>query len=463
MGVSLELTLPDFFPQQIEFLNSKSRHTGYGGARGGGKSFVARWCAVLLALKYAGVQILLTRRTYPELRENHIVPLQKILKCQEDNTIANFKAADKVFVFPNGSRIVCGYCANELDVLQFQGQSYDVIFVEEATLFTEFQITCLIECNRPSGLTKNPFKPMMKYTMNPGGASHQYFKRLFIDKQYQRSEKPEDYTMIRSKVYDNTFIMQNDPDYVRMLENLPEDRRKAMLDGDWDAFEGQFFTEFNRDVHVIKPFVIPKEWRIYRSRDYGLDMLSCHWYAMDFSGNVYVYKEIYQSGLIVSEAGELINNNTTEKIYMDICPPDLYNKNSQTGKSAADIFWEKCGHNLTKASNDRVNGWLAVKEFLRLQKDEQGKVHPKLFIFENCTNLIRCIPQAVYDTKKTNDICNEPHEITHSLDDLRYFCISWTRTPVVPKPTISYEENPLDGYKTIQQEEEDGGYYEGVF
>ena len=98
--------------------------------------------------------------------------------------------------------------------------------------------------------------------------------------------------------------MENNPEYVQELERLPDKLRRAMLYGDWDAFEGQFFEEFDRDIRVIQPFVIPKEWRIYRTRDYGLDMLACYWIALDHDNNAYVFKELYESGLIVSEAGK---------------------------------------------------------------------------------------------------------------------------------------------------------------
>ena len=116
---------------------------------------------------------------------------------------------------------------------------------------------------------------------------------------------------------------------------------------------------------------------------------------------------------------------------MDLAPPDLYNRNSQTGKSAVDIFREESGHYLTKASNDRVNGWLAVKEWLAMTTDNQGNKHPKLRIFANCTNLIRCLPLLVHDEKNPNDCKTEPHEITHAPDALRYFCSSWTFAPII--------------------------------
>lgn len=165
--------VPSLYEPQLNFINAKSRYVGYGGARGGGKSFVARILIILLALKYNGIQILILRRTFPELRENHIIPLRRLLKSDDldkSERIAVWKSADKVFEFPNGSRVVMGYCDGEMDVLQFQGQSYDVIFMEEATQFTQFQFNCLTECNRPSGLVQGDiFSPRMYFTANPGG------------------------------------------------------------------------------------------------------------------------------------------------------------------------------------------------------------------------------------------------------------------------------------------------------
>jgi phage terminase large subunit len=419
-----ELKIQEPFPQQIEFFMAQAKYIAYGGARGGGKSWAARTKAVLLALGYKGIQILLLRRTFPELRENHINPLRSMLKG-----IATYKETEKAFVFPNGSRIKLGYCAAEADVLQYQGQAYEIIFMEEATQFTEFQFAALTETNRLSSeyqaanIGGDLIKPRMYFTCNPGGCGHTWVKRLFIDRDYRQSERPEDYVFIASKVYDNKFIMENDPDYVRTLENLPEDRRKAMLDGDWDIFEGQYFGEFNREIHTIEPFKIPNDWSRSFVMDYGLDMLAGYWVAMDELGRAYVYREVYKSGLIITDAIKTIKEMTPgdETISQWIAPPDMWNRRQDTGKSVADIFGEH-GIYLTKASNNRVQGWYNLKEWLQVKTDEYGKKTAALRIFKNCNNLIRCLPAVQYDTKDPNDVAREPHELTHSVDAIRYWC-----------------------------------------
>ena len=118
----VNLNIPDPNPKQQLFFEAVARYIAYGGARAGGKSWAMRVKFVLLCLFYSGIQILLLRRTLNELTENHVNPLLILLKG-----IAKYNKQEKVFSFPNGSRLKLGYCANEQDVLQYQGQAYDVI------------------------------------------------------------------------------------------------------------------------------------------------------------------------------------------------------------------------------------------------------------------------------------------------------------------------------------------------
>ena len=211
-------------PRQAEFFASRARHTAYGGARGGGKSWAMRRKLVLLALRYDGLQILLLRRTLPELYENHVRPL-----LAELGGAVPYSASQREFRFPNGSRIRLGYCAQEQDVYQYQGQEYDVIGMEEATHFSEAQMQFLTTCNRT---VRADFPPRMYYTCNPGGVGARLGQapvpRPGLPRQRARGGLP---LHPRARVRQPRCSCSATPGYVRTLENLPEHLRRAYLEG----------------------------------------------------------------------------------------------------------------------------------------------------------------------------------------------------------------------------------------
>ena len=394
-------------PRQLEFFRARAKHIAYGGARGGGKSWAARSKAVMLSYRYPGINILLLRRTLPELRQNHLVPLQSMLYGR-----ARYKETERVFIFPNGSRINLGYCDTESDVYQYQGQEYAVIFMEEATHFTETQQQFLMTCNRS---TRGDITPRMYYTCNPGNVGHAWVKRLFIDRNFNENENPDDYVFIPAKVWDNRVLMEKDPSYVKSLQALPPEMRKAMLDGDWDIFAGQFFKEWNDAKHVITPFRIPEHWLRFRAIDYGFDRLVCLWGASDECGNLYIYQEYCISDLTISKAARGILERSSGREICTYAPADLTSRPSDTGVPRSETFAEN-GLPLTIVSNSRINGWNNMAEWLTTE----NRAEPRLRIFSNCRELIDCIPKLQHDPKKVEDCATEPHNITHAPDALRY-------------------------------------------
>ncbi len=427
--------------KQQQFFTSDARYTAYGGARGGGKSWAMRMKLVLLALEYDGIQILLLRRTLGELRENHLFPLLSLL-----NGVARYASTEKEFRFPNGSRIRLGYCDSENDVLQFQGQAYEVIGMEEATHFTERQFSALTECNRYSGSMKQPFRPRMYFTCNPGGVGHDWVKRLFVDRCYRVNENPDDYVMIRSLVFDNRFLMERNPEYVRTLQALPEARRRAMLYGDWNSFEGAFFPEFDYEKHTCEVFDIPKDWTRFRALDYGLDMTACLWLAVGSDRTLYVYRELYESDLTLSQAGKHILEQTPaeEEIRYTVASPDLWNRRQDSGKSGFDILSSVGIRRLVRANNARIPGWRVLREYLRT--GENGQVRMK--ILRCCRNLIRTLPLLRFDTNVIEDASDTPHELTHAPEALRYGVMS--RVPT-QKPKAAVLRSELYSFPRPQE------------
>ncbi len=404
--------------RQREFFLSRARHTAYGGARGGGKSWAMRRKFILLALRYPGLNLLLLRRTLPELRENHLIPMQRELYG-----FAVYNSAERVFRFPNGSRIKLGYCDTMQDVYQYQGQEYAVIGLEEATHFTEEQMRFLTTCNRT---TRKDFSPRMYYTCNPGNVGHAWVKRLFIDRLYAENENPNDYLFIPARIYDNKVLLEADPNYIRQLEALPEELRRAHLDGDWDVHAGQYFREFSRDRHVIEPFEIPSWWRRFRSMDWGYNDPCCVlWHAVDGENRVYTYRELYVRETRAGEvAAMVLELSRGESISYTVASPDMWQKRGAVlsgaggfeGETLAELFTSS-GLSLTPADNSRVPGWNRVRDFLAVAPDGR----PNWLCFSDCRNLIRQLPALQFDQHNREDAADGDD---HAPEALRYALMS---------------------------------------
>jgi phage terminase large subunit len=234
-----------------------------------------------------------------------------------------------------------------------------------------------------------------------------------------------DYTkvlIVLSTHHDNPYLTIDQRASIEKLKETDPDLYLQLGEARFIQSQGAYFPEFKREIHVIEPFIIPPHWRRYRVLDYGLDMLACYWVATDTSNKAYFYKELYQPNLIISEAAKRIRLMTAEDehIYETLAPPDLWNRRQETGKSASELFGEN-GVWLTKTNNDRIQGWYNLKEWLKPYEDEQQILTASLVITSNCKNLIRCLPQIQRDEKDINDVANQPHELTHAPDAVRYF------------------------------------------
>ena len=414
MKINLSVT-----KKQKKFIDAKESEVLFGGAAGGGKSYGQMVDALLFALKYPGSKQLVLRRTFAELDKSLIRTSLSIFPRE----IYSFNSSSHTGRFKNGSVIDFGYCAAEIDVYQYQSAEYDVIRFDELTHFTESQYIYLISRVRGA----NSYPKQIKSSTNPGGIGHSWVKARFVDPspagESFKGEDGMERIFIPSLLDDNSFLAKGDPGYRLRLLALPDREKKALLYGDWNIFEGQYFTEFDPREHIVSPFEIPASWRKYRTVDYGLDRLACLWIAASPEGICYVYREFCKSNLTISQAAREICDRTPigEEIYATLAPPDLFSRSQETGKTKAAIFSE-FGVNFTKTSNDRECGWLAIKELL-IGGDGRQRVR----FFSSCTEIIKCLPALTVDKIRPTDCSTEPHEITHAPDALRGFAIFYTR------------------------------------
>ena len=396
-------------------MRSKAFETLFGGAAGGGKSHGQLLDALRFAVVYPGSRQLMLRRTMPEL-ERSLVPAAMRLYPQ---SVASYKVSEHRWDFINGSTLEFGYCDAESDVTKYQSAEYDVIRFDELTHFTESQFTYLLSRIRGA----NSYPKQVKATTNPGGIGHQWVKSRFIDPMppdEMHEFDGETRLFLPARLADNPFLRKADAGYEKRLRLLSVHDRRALLDGVWELDEGRYFSEFSPALHVVPPHEIPDGWRRYLTIDYGLDMLAALWIAQSPDGRSVVYRELYEPGLIISEAAARILSSEASGEHIDVrlAPPDLWNRRQETGKSAVQLFAD-CGLDFEKSSNERVAGWLALHELLTPRRDTDGEMRPRLTIFSSCRNLIRTLPALQHDTRNPSDTANTPHELTHAPDALR--------------------------------------------
>lgn len=457
-----ELKLGRPSEKQKLFLMDRHKFVGFGGARGGGKSWSIRTKSIGLAYNYPGIKITIIRRTYPELRENHIIPLCETLHVRDADPkkrLAKYNDSKKDITFPNGSRIIFRYCENDKDAEGFQGMETDILFVDEATHQSEERMKKLNAIVR--GV--NDFPKRIYYTFNPGGVGHAWVKRLFIDRKFNDNENPDDYNFIQSLVTDNKILTETNPDYVRQLEALPPKLREAWLYGRWDIFEGQVFEEWKddpshyvdrRNTHVIQPFEVPDDWRIYRGFDWGYSKpFSVGWYAIDHNNIAYRIEEFYGCTQTPNEGVkyspekiaqcireiENTNINLKGKQIIGIADPAIYDE--QRGESIAQMM-EREGVYFEPGDHTRLAGKMQCH--YRLAFDDRGI--PKFYVFNNCKHFIRTIPLLLYDEKKVEDIDTSLED--HIYDEWRYVMMENPINPPIRQKIVKdVREDPLDLWK----------------
>ena len=434
---STQLVFGDLTPKQLLFMQANTKYVGYGGARGGGKSHAARYKAVGMAMQFPGIRILMVRAHYNELEENLINPIRRWVPT----SMYSYNGSSHLIKFFNGSEIKFGHWDSVAAENEYQGIEYDVIFIDEATQFSERTFRYLATCMRGS----NPDYPKRMYlTCNPGGVGHRWVKRLFIDRDFhtnepdpRANENPDDYSFIFAKVTDNPYLAEASPGYIQQLASMPPELRAAHLDGDWNALSGNYFKNFSETRHTCHPFPIPRSWPKYRSFDYGLDMFALGWWAVDTDGRCWLFRYFEEKNLIVKDAAEKALENTLpgEDITITYAPPDMWNRSKDNGKTVAELF-AQYRLPVVRSENNRQQGHLIVRNMLHnipltdpyvismFPKDKAPKKMPGLMIFDCCKGVIEDLRDIQADEKNPNDCAKQPHDVTHSVDMVRYFCVS---------------------------------------
>lgn len=423
---------------QTEFLAATEKEVFYGGARGGGKSY-AMLADPLRYCDNKNHRALILRRTMPELRDM-IAKSQQLYPRAIPG--AKWREQEKEWRFPSGARVEFGYCETDVDAYRYLGQSYSWIGVDELPLFPTPDLWNFL---RSSLRSPDPALPtFMRATGNPGCVGSAWVREMFIDAAPPNTrfalelEVPTPTGIIKSSitrrfvpatVFDNPY-MTYDASYVTMLASLPEIQRRNFLYGDWDAFDNAAFSDFKKEVHVIEPFDIPRNWQRFRAADWGYTSPACClWFAVDHDNNLYAYRELYTTKLTADRFAQLVLElEGDEPIRYGVLDASAWARRGEVGPSIAETMiangcrWRPSD----RSPNSRKSGKLELHR--RFALDDEGK--PSLYIFSNCRNLIRTLPKLPLDDNNPEDVDTTAED--HAYDALRYGVTSRPKSVEMP-------------------------------
>lgn len=435
-------------PKQVEFHETtrRVRRVLYGGQAGPGKSHALRWGLYRDCLTMPNLNCLLLRRTYQQLEQTHLTEM-----VRDQHVIGStYTTGDKVMRFPNGSLIRAGHCESTADAMNYLSSEYDRIAFDELVTFDrDPALEIMSRARTAKAAVKAAGDAQVWAGTNPGGRGAMWVKDFFIDHTVDRGEfpsyDPQRYGFVEASLDDNPYLSQ---EYRRDLEDLPEMRKRQLLYGDWNAFEGQFFSEWQADVHRRELRVLARVEH-FGAMDWGFNAPGCVlWFACLADGRLHVRWEYKFKGLSAERVATEIRRITAtlgiERLRYVAGDPAMWAKTGAgKGESIAETLLRR-GVPMRKSDNDRFNGWNRVHEWLRLPEDGQ----PWLTVAPACAYLIRTLPAMVQDDHDPEDVDTTKDD--HAVDALRYGVMS---RPHPSRPDRAPEPGPGTwGFETAYAE-----------
>ncbi len=366
-----------------------------------------------------------------------------------------------VIEWSNGSKLFLRHCQHEKDVNKYIGVEIHVLMIDEMTQWSEQMYRTLRSCVRMVGVKvpeeyKNKF-PRILGSSNPGDIGHTWVKHTFIDYQarYEISKTPkEEGGMLRQFIpalmTDNPSLMKDDPGYIDKLEGIGRPELiEAYRDGNWDIIAGGAVDDvFDRTVHEIKPFDIPRHWRVDRSFDWGSSKPYSVGFWAESDGQPVKLRDgtvkTFPRGTLFRIAEKYGWNGKpdegTKQLAVDIArtivqiqkqlfqtygvavrpgPADNSIHDVVNGSCIADdmkrvgVKWTRSD----KGPGSRKNGLEKLRAVLTAAKEPRME-EPGLFVFNTCTHWLRTVPVIPRSKTDPEDVATDSED--HAYDETRY-------------------------------------------
>lgn len=441
----------ELFPKQDAFVFDQHKFAGYGGGFGNGKT-LAGAIKAYFHCQQKDAFFLIGRRHATDLEDSTMRDFLNLF-----GHMGKFSPKNKSFKFYKDGEMLSEVIFRHLDDLQsLTNMNLSGFWIDQAEEVSEDAFNFLV------GRIRRPTQRREGFiTFNMNG--HDWIWRRFLKKigtDGKQLTNASDFYLVTASTLENKENLPED--YIKALLSQSKEYVKRFVYGSFDVFAGQIFDEFNPSIHVIRPFQVPNTWERFRSIDHGQNNpTSCHWYAVDFDGNIYAYQEYYQEKEVVSKHVIAINEaslirNSEGRLIPDhyaytVIDPSTHAKTREKDGyrfSVADEYLDAgiatiSGQNEVLAGINRVKEYLKVDPnryhpFLRTEDGEPLMGAPRLYIFSNCENMIEEIAQYRWKSYTGSAIGNPDRDDVkeapvkrkdHAVDDLRYAIMSRPQTP----------------------------------
>jgi len=435
--------------KQKEFIAAvnKYKYVLYGGAKGGGKSYILRWILVYMLMKYAAagyknVSVGLFCEDYPSLKDRQVSKIKTEFPPwlgtlgSSDVYGLSFRLKEEF-----GSGIIC---LRNLDVPEkYASSEFAVIAVDEITKNKIDVFETLRSICRFKGIDNTK----MLFGGNPGGVGHNWVKKYFIKRDYPEYEKESDqFGFVSASVYDNPYQKES---YIRQLESLPFEKRNAFLMGNWDTFQDIFFDTWDNKIHIIDNY--PDNFEINKMAtgiDYGTTTVFEN--IIKYRDRVLLEKEndryTFVDKFILNDELFMYGKTKTEKVVdgSEWLISNGYNEWDIIGDS--NMFYGSKEHDeyITPANAFKNNNPpITVKKIIKAKSDNKlfrvncndmfkdllNPENPRFFVNRKCTNFIDCIPE-IQRSKNSVDDFNSDLDNDHCFDAVKMALIDMIRKSV---------------------------------
>lgn len=442
----------------------------YGGAAGAGKTELMVWLPLIYGFHehplYKGITL---RRSLPQLEKELIARSREIYP----DVGGIYNETKKSWKFPSGAKHFFGAADKEQDIRKFDSDQYNLIQYDEATHFTEFQYSYLVNTRMRSRTSDLP--AIARSGTNPGNVGHSFFKKRFVNpcingyKIIVSAKTGLKRIFIPARITDNQHLLDANPHYIKQLEELSEAEKKAKLYGDWDVYEGQVFKEWRIEPlsdepdnarHSVDAFDIPSWWPRFIGIDWGYAAYTCiYWAALSPDGRVYIYREYAVKETKTTDWIEdfvrLTENEKSNIRKIIIC----HSANQHRGEPStileqinSAISYHDFPVSVELGEKNRINGKMAVHEFLRWTPKESAKKFYGQFDKDLADKIFRLHGKESYYQYVT--LFEDP-KIENNIPRLQVF---GKECPLLCEtiPACVYEDTPEEGHKAEDVKEFDG-------